>query len=138
MTNISKKKLKKEISEKITKQFVGVLADLDKFYKTSSFVFEFFTRSERVMFAKRLATILLVLKDFSPSAICEILLVSPSTVNKILRTIDRGGYKNIRRYFNDKKNRKSISSQLEIIIRAGMPPMGRGRWTRVNKLLSEK
>jgi len=138
MTNVSKNALKKEVTEKISNQFIRLISDYEKFNKSSNFVNEFFTKSERIMFAKRLAIIFLILEDLPQISISEALKVSPTTVNKIAVVLDRGGYQSTRKYFKDKKHRQSFWYQLEVILRAGMPPIaGRGRWARVYRILDK-
>jgi uncharacterized protein YerC len=131
MTNVSKKSLKKSVKDKISKQFSGLIADINKSDKSSLFINEFFTESEEIMLTKRLAVIFMLLEEFSPTSIISLLKVSPSTVNKISVTLDRGGHSSIKTYLGNKKNKVKFQYNLEVILRAGMPPMGRGRWKDV-------
>jgi len=138
MTNVSKKSLKKKVADKISNQLAFLIADFKKSDKSSLFVDEFFTETEKIMFAKRLAIIFMILEDFPSHAISKVLKVSPSTILKIAKIIDRGGYQVLKDYFKDKKTKKEFHSRLEVILRMGMPPIvGRGRWSSFYKALNK-
>ena len=138
MTNVSKKSLKKSVREKISKQFSGLIADINKSEKSSLFIGEFFTESEEIMFTKRLAIIFLTLKGFSPVTIIDLLKVSPTTVHTIYKKADNGGYTSLRDYLKVEKNEKKFETSLEVLLRIGMPPMGRGRWKYVFDWIDRK
>lgn len=82
MTNVSKKKLRSKVYKTIDDQFIKTIARLDE-KTTKTFLKNFLTATERVMFAKRLAVMLLLKEDFSPYRIARLLNVSTSTVRRI-------------------------------------------------------
>lgn len=69
MTKISRFPLRDDVWERIFSLFIGTLADLKDKPKLASFVNDFFSPTERVMFAKRLATAVLVAKGHSYDSI---------------------------------------------------------------------
>jgi uncharacterized protein YerC len=138
MTNISKKHLKTEIYKKIRKQFFSTLGDL-KDHSSEDFVEDFFSTSEEIMFYKRLAIILMLNKGIPPTAIRRSLKVSPDTIYKISRVLDGGGYKGIIKSFERNTKKANFEIDLEILLRAGMPPIvGKGRWKFLDDYLEKK
>jgi len=133
MTNISKKLIKQEVSNKISSSFTDIVAHLSSKNQISSFFFDFFTYSEKIMFQKRLTVILLILEEVPSTTIEELLKVSPATISKIAKRLDRGGYRNIVNIIEKKKESESFSRLLEKFIRAGLPPRGKGRWNWLDK-----
>lgn len=81
------------------------------------------------MLAKRLGIIYLIHKDKSILDICETLNVSSSTVIRMWKIYDRGGYRNIEKIFH--KLEPSLLDIIEMLLSAemiGMPPIvGKGR-----------
>lgn len=82
MTNVSRKKLRPSVSKTIDAQFIQTIARFDK-RSAKKFLDDFFTAAERMMFAKRLAILLLLEEDFSPYRIAILLNVSTSTVRRV-------------------------------------------------------
>lgn len=79
MPQVSKNKLKPKVKKDITSQFINTIAHLDK--KSADIFFnQFFTKTERLMFAKRLAIVYLLREGFSSYRISRLLKVSKSTV----------------------------------------------------------
>ena len=92
MPHISKKKLNKEDFNKIYKSFLRSFGKFKDQGASDRFFWEFLTPTEKVMFSKRLAIILLLNRGVSHYAIWNALNVSPSTVERIAKRLDRGGY----------------------------------------------
>ncbi|MFQ5540984.1 MAG: Trp family transcriptional regulator [Candidatus Paceibacteria bacterium] len=82
MTNVSKKRIATKVSKTIDGQFIKTIARLDV-KSAERFFKDFFTATERVMFAKRLAIILLLNENFSPYRIARLLNVSTATVRRV-------------------------------------------------------
>ena len=125
MSHVSKRKLEKEVSKRLWSQLLETFKDAGKRDATKTIIKELFTYTEKTMFAKRLAIILLLDKGIPQHVIAEQLNVSPSTIAKMSLDIENGKYKEILKI----SGKIGILDILEKIILMGMPPRtGRGRW----------
>jgi uncharacterized protein YerC len=128
MTRISRKRLKKEAYLQIHDRFIRTIIELKKMKEGRLFLNELLTPAERIMLAKRLAIIVMLLENISFYRIYKTLKVSPSTVARIWRKLRSGEFSYIKTVMSKKKNREAVWQELEVLIRFGLPPMGRGRW----------
>ena len=96
MTQVSKRFLRQEIEEKVYETFWETVVKMNKREETSMFFSEFFSRSEKVNFTKRLSIAILLHKGYEWRSISEILKVSPSTIAKMAL---KAGTKGFRIYF---------------------------------------
>ena len=138
MTHISKQKLSKEKEGELYAQLFRVIARLNK-PTAPDFLSELFGEEEKLMFAKRLAAIILYIEGSSSYRVWTLLNMSPSTADRIRLNFQVGKYRNIQSFIT--KNRSEYARllrTLEVILQAGLPPRGRGRWNLVTKLLTEK
>ena len=131
MPHLSSKKLS-EAQEKILKdRLVEVLRHVGKNHRLGYALKELFTHTEMLMFAKRISIIYLANKEMPTLEICKSLEVSSSTVIKIQKRLDRGGYKNLIVAF--RKAEPTILEIIESIMYAGSPRRyGKGRWDFLN------
>ena len=133
MTHISKHKLSDRHLEKLFNQLGETFSKLDK-NNSTMFLNEFFGKEEKIMFAKRLASIAMCIENNSPYRIGQLLKMSPSTIERIKLKYEIGKYKEIEKILTgNKKDYEQFWETLDVILRAGMPPMGRGRWKSVFK-----
>jgi len=128
MPHISKKKLKQEIFEEIHKSFLKALSRSGRSNSIEFFSSQFFTKTERIMFAKRLAIIALLQKEFSYYKIENLLKVSPSTVARIDNNLQQGQYNSLIKILKIRTKEESFWKNLEKVLRAGLPEMGKNRW----------
>lgn len=114
MPHISSKKLDEKSYKKIYDQLVSFFDTAGKSRKSDIFLKEFLTETEKIMFAKRLAIICLLNEGVSKTYISRILLLSPSTIDRISLQYEIGSYP----YVSDlvKKNTKTIWAILEEMI----------------------
>lgn len=91
MTKISRLPLRSDVWDRIFNLFIGTLADQNDKKKLSKFVDDFFSPTEKIMFAKRLALAVLVAKGHDYESIRRILRVSPPTIAKLSLKIQYGG-----------------------------------------------
>jgi len=140
MTNVSKRRVKKEIFESISKQFIKYVSNLDTSEKTKNVLSELLTDTERVMLFKRFMAIVMLGRNYSFVDIEEVLKLSPTTISRLQREMKRGDYDYILEQMPEKSSskieiKKSYKERrelgvLETILRAGMPPIvGPGRWS---------
>jgi len=130
MTHVSKHPLKEPVKKQIDAQL------LDTFIAQTSpgdfrrLLKELFTPAEMILYAKRMAVIALLHKNCSAYEISMILKVSSSTVTRINRYRSVGRYGHIETMLERKAYRHSLLGFIESVLSAGMPPRGRGRWSR--------
>ena len=83
MPKISRLPLNKETWNRVFNLFIGTIIGIKDKKKLKNFVGDFFSPTERIMFAKRLAVAVLLTKGHNYQSIREILKISPSTIAKI-------------------------------------------------------
>lgn len=93
MTQISKRQLSREIQGQVYDTFWGTLVKIAKKDEAESFFSEFFTKSEKVNFAKRLSVAILLYKNYDWRTIGDILKVSMGTIAKMNAKINSSGFK---------------------------------------------
>jgi len=148
MVNISKKRVKEDIFEAISGNLIKYIAHIKNRKEADDFIGTFFTKSERTMFAKRFTTIVMLERGYSYSEIKDVLKISHSTIAKIERKRKAGEFSYLssvvkkvcrkKRHLDDSEQEEDIWDILETILRAGMPPMGRGRWKKIYELTEKK
>ena len=128
MTNVSKQKLPKKHLDKIYKQLHNAVGRLNN--RTSA---EFFNDllgpEEQIMLTKRLATVAMYIEGNSSYRVSQLLKISPSTAENIRKDYEMGRYDNVKKILTkNKADYEQFWKTLDVVLRAGMPPMGRGRW----------
>ena len=127
MPHISGKKLKKEVLNKLYNQFGKAFEKSARSSKSSLFLGDLLTHTEKIMLAKRFAVIYLLAQGVPTSYIAESLRMSYTTILKISLKYDIGKYSSLLKTIE--KGKTDIWKILEKIVRAGLPPIaGRGRW----------
>jgi len=96
MPHISSKKIEDKYFQKIYDQLISVFDSAGSKRKSGLFLKEILTDTEKIMFTKRLGIICMLSENVSKTYISEILLVSPSTINKISLKYEIGKYPYIR------------------------------------------
>lgn len=133
MPHISSKKIDEKDFERIYGQFVSIFNTTGKENSGDKLFEEFFTETEKSMFAKRLAIIFMINEGISIHYISEVLFVSPSTVQRISLKYEIGRYSHIRNII--KKNKTTIWDSIEEIIRHGVENQtGKRRWKWFNEI----
>ena len=103
--------------------------------ETKPVFYEFFTYTERAMLAKRLAVIAMLSRKVSTYAIAEVLLMSPSTVDRMSLKCERGKYEAIIKHALGKKDVWGIIDSI-LTVGGFMPPRAGGkRWRKFDKSL---
>ena len=106
MPHISNKKLEEKYFKKIYDQLISIFDTAGTYRKSDILLKEFLTETEKIMLAKRLAIICLLNEGVSKPYISQILLISPSTVDRISLTYEIGMYPYITNLI--KKNSRTI------------------------------
>lgn len=128
MTHVSKHTLEQEHLEQLITQLSEIFAKTNK-SSAQLFVDEFFGAEEKIMFSKRLAAIAMCIEGNSTYRISQLLYMSPSTAERIKLKYQIGKYKSIEHLLtSNRSDYQKFWETLEIILSAGLPPRGRGRW----------
>jgi uncharacterized protein YerC len=127
MPHVSKRFLEQEIFRKINLEFILLLSKLST-RDLKIVMYGLFTKTERLMLAKRLAITCLIFEGVSYSEIYTVLKISPSTVGRLSSSFNQGKYDAMLKIFRRKRNREIFWNTLEKILQAGLPPRGKGRW----------
>lgn len=135
MTNVSKRKLKPRVLQKIKKQFVRVIALAKNQEQAHDLATSLLTEAEQLMLAKRLAVVVMLEYGYTFRDIEKTLRVSSTTVATILDKKQEGLYAPIETQCKQYRSRRSSNDSfldfLEVLLQAGMPPQGKGRWKHV-------
>ncbi len=134
MTYVSKKPLPKETQNRLDKRFVRTVTNLRTVSDGTNFISELLTESEQIMLAKRLMIIFMLTEGVSQYRIKQLLYVSSATVFRMAIALDKNKYEYLKRLCGKKKSRKIFWDELEVIVRLGMPSMGKDRWNWLNEL----
>lgn len=132
MPHISSKKLKKEVSIKIYNRLVKAVAGSGT-RKGQAVLEELLTPIEQTMLAKRLTTIIMLAQGASSYRVSKMLKLSSKTTAYIMRDIEAGKYKEIEKLIKKKKDNDKFWADIEVVVRLGMPEMGKGRWKWFNE-----
>ena len=135
MARVSPHKLQKSVQDDLLLCFIKVLS---RSHKTNGIEFlrALFTDEEQIMLAKRIAVVSMFREELSVYRITQVLKMSSSTVVRMKRAYDVGTYNALASALGrSKKEREALWETIEIILRAGMPPRGKGRWASVIKRL---
>jgi len=121
MVNVSKKKLPKDVEWELLKQLSAIIVAQQRAKDSDALLYELFTRSERLIFVKRVGIIALLQRGYSPYAISSALNVSETTVAKVLASLERGKYENIVATLKRREHRESVLGILESLVTFGLP-----------------
>jgi uncharacterized protein YerC len=134
MTHVSKNQLEAKHLHSLFIQLSRVTSKLTE-SGSQDFFNEFFGPEEKIMFAKRLAVIVMCIEGNTSYRIAQLLMMSPSTTDRIIQKFKLGHYEQIRLILTTKRSEyKEFWSILEVILNAGFPPTGKGRWSTMRKV----
>src|SRR6186997_315053 len=122
MPHISSKKLDEKLLENLFGKLIIVFEQAQSKKYLKEVLRELFTETEKVMFAKRIAIVLMLTSSTPQHKIVDILGVSPTTVAKMSLEIEIGKYKTILKI--SKEERVGLEKIVWAILTAGgiMPP----------------
>jgi Trp operon repressor len=142
MPHVSRKKIKKEIATELADQFLTFLSITQSKTEARILANELLSQTERVMLAKRLAIIVLLVRGYSFVQIGEALGVTPQTITRVWKGMKDGKYQKIARYAREHTRHFKKEAFMEALIRMihfGMPPRaGKGRWKSLRATLDTK
>lgn len=114
MPHISSKKLDDKYLKNIYDQLVSVFDTAGTSRRSDIFLKELITDTEKIMLAKRLAVICMLYEGVSKTYISEVLLQSPTTINKLSLKYEIGKYPYISNIL--KNNSRTIWNIMEQMI----------------------
>lgn len=112
MVRISKEALSEGDNEKLSKQLQVTIGSLNV-QQSQIFLQNFFGEEEQIMYAKRLAAILLLSQNYSLYKVANVLHISSSTANRYYDKLNIGEYDTLLQILQ--KDKKSYTSLLETI-----------------------
>jgi len=140
MPHVSKKRIKKEVATELADQFLTFLSITQSKAEARILANELLSQTERVMLAKRLAIVVLLVRGYSFTQIGESLGVTPQTITRVWKSLKDGKYQKIARYARERTRHFKQEAFMDAFIRIihiGMPPrVGRGRWKSLRATLT--
>ncbi len=134
MAHVSNKKLPTKVRERIDTQLIDVLTKRWTRDAKTSVLYELLTKTEKLMFAKRVAMIAMIGAGCSSYEIAQSLGVGNETVARFTQSYRSKKFKNIAQILDDGNNAESISEIVEVLIHVGMPSRSTRRSKTFRKL----
>ena len=138
MANISKRQLKRKVFEHINRQLLSQLTRYRTKKQARIFTEELLTKTEQVMLAKRLMTLVMLERGYSFSLIERVLKVTSKTVVKLQGERRRGLHSRLLAQYARRRDSARILDVVEVLLQAGLPPRGKGRWKDVFKVYNTR
>ena len=138
MTHVSQKKIKKEVATELADQFITFLATARTKKDARVLARELLSQTERVMLAKRLAIVVLLVRGYSFTQIQDVLGVTRQTIVRIWTRVKHGEYAKIVRYARRHTRHFKKESGLDVFMRIlhtfAPPRSGHRRWKTLESL----
>ena len=133
MSQVSKKKLDKYLEAELYNQFWYYLGKINTSYKSSQFYSDFFTKTEKTIFAKRFMAMILLSRGKTVDAIHETLHISRSTIFSIsyLMKSSNPETQSIFKNISNEKNLEAIFDKIDEILDK-LPLKPYTNWSREN------
>ena len=138
MAQISKKRISKDVSEKIWNLFLDTFSDLQNTQEVSDFLGDFLTPTEVVMVVKRIAVVIMLARGYQAESIKDILKVSNSVIASSrarMGMMSENTKKKIDKILLKRKI-KDFFTKVELVLGV-VPPKGRD-WTDWRKQRRKK
>ena len=115
MSQVSKRILKADITERLFQNFWEMFADIKQTRQVQLFLEDFLSPTEKIMLAKRMAIAILFSKGYDHRTISSMLKVSTTTVNNIARFLNAKtpGYQLLIKKYSQKQSIKEFIQELE-------------------------
>lgn len=128
MTNISKNVLAQKDMDRLFDQLNVITSKLDK-RLSRSFFDNLLGPEEKIMLVKRLAAVVMLIERNSSYRVWKSLKISPTTAEYIRKDYENGRYVDIEKIITkDKADYEKFWKTLEVVLRGGLPEMGKNRW----------
>lgn len=124
MPHISKKKISKQAASHLEKHLTSFVIELSQ-QKRHQVFNELFTKTERMMAAKRLAIIYLIAQNTPTLKISELFQVSPSTVARFEHAVENGSFRQTTEWLKRSRQSKDFFSFLLDMLTPSFNPKAR-------------
>lgn len=128
MARLSNIELRQETLTRINDRFTAEVAAIKSTKDASAFLNELLGKEEKLVIAKRLVAIAMISEGITSYRIAQALGMSHSTVDRLRTRYKLGHFEHVLEHCRKKLKRAQFWSDVEVLIRLGMPPQGRGRW----------
>ena len=130
MPMVSKRRLFPEIEERINELLLDAIAKITDKNEVEQLLNDFFTKTERIMFSKRLAIAVLLLKEYDFKTISKTLKVSSSTIMRVNYLIkDKNSYFNkLAKKIIQKEQSEESSHNFWYSVESASVTLHRGNW----------
>jgi len=127
MPHVSRKQLQDDVSRQIYDQFIKMLAN-KKAISRDDALDQLLTDTEHIMLAKRFAALYMLAQNVSAYRAHKLLHMSYVTTKRLKRELANGLHPHIAPALKKKKDREHFWAEMEVLVRVGMPEMGKNRW----------
>jgi len=134
MAQVSKKRLKKEMQEKVYKRFIKTVVKINTNSGGKIFLEELLAPTEFEMLAKRLAALMMLAQGISGYRVHKLLNMSATTTTRLKKELYNGKYTHITGIMKKRQEREKVWADIEVLVRLGMPEMGKNRWKWLNNI----
>lgn len=130
MSQVSKVKLDKYLENELYRQFWHYLGKINTSYKSSQFYSDFYTQTEKIIFAKRFMAMILIERGKTVSDIRNAIHLSNSTITSVsfLTKNASSETKQILKQISKDKNLESVFDKVEEILDK-LPPKIYSNWS---------
>lgn len=132
MPHLSKKAVKKKIFKKISADLIDAIAAAHSKNEIKAVLNELLTPTEKIMLAKRLSILVMILKGYPLRTIEKTLKVSPSTIHRFWRASKERTYQIVVRKVKKDARREKFWERMEMLL--DLPSMGKDRWGFLDKI----
>lgn len=133
MPHVSAEKLDVKVYGKLFKQ-LAVLITAATAHTSHQILNELLTDTERIMLSKRLAAVVMFSEGYSQYIVEKTLKISPSTAARLHHAYEHGAYAVVVKLLKqESKSREQLWQTVEVLLRLGMPSMGKDRWKHLDR-----
>ncbi len=137
MSQVSKRFLQKKTQDRIQTLFSDSILLCDTREKSTSFLDDLLTPTEKVMLSKRFSIAFLLMENYDYSTICQILKVSRTTIGKVSYGLkEKGnGFREIYEQLKQKDFTREVINEIQDIIEEFIASTRGQNWSRSKKAL---
>jgi|SRR3989344_2859284 len=139
MPHLSKRKLERDVYLKIYEELNQCVTSYKNKLKREKFLEEILTITEKIMIAKRLAVMTMLVKGISSYGIEKSLKVSSSTVARLENMMEKGKFTNLQNFLLEKQKSKAeiIFGEISNFLMATLTSNRRAQWKWIADKMNE-
>lgn len=140
MSQVSKRFLQKKTEDRIIQLFTDTILLCDTREKSTIFLDDLLTPTEKVMLSKRFSIAFMLLENYDYSTISQILKVSRATIGKVSNWLkEKGnGFREIYEELKQKDFTREIINEIQDIIEEFIASTRGQNWSESKKMLWQK